>query len=143
MGTLPPILTWSRGGTIPGSPWLDLAGYLPWLDLAGYPPPPRLDLAGYPPPCLPHGILGNVAKHCGIWVPAPRCGQTNKVKLLPSRRTTYAGGNESIRCSVASDISLEIFSDSSAEEDFCVMDYEFSKQSKLKYLKFSFYNKII
>ena len=23
----------------------------------------------------------------------PRCGQTNKVKLLPSRRTTYAGGN--------------------------------------------------
>ena len=22
----------------------------------------------------------------------PRCGLTNKVKLLPSRRTTYAGG---------------------------------------------------
>ena len=26
--------------------------------------------------------------------PPPRCGQTNKVKLLPSRRTTYAGGNK-------------------------------------------------
>ena len=48
---------------------------------------------GYPPRCLPHGILGNVAKHYGIWVPPPRCGQTNKVKVLPSRRTTYAGGN--------------------------------------------------
>ena len=68
----------------------------------GYPPsqgtpparvPPWLDLAGYPPPWLPHGILGNVAKHYGIWVPPPRCELTNKVKLLPSRRTTYAGGN--------------------------------------------------
>ena len=26
----------------------------------------------------------------------PRCEQTNKVKLLPSRRTTYAGGNEEL-----------------------------------------------
>ena len=26
---------------------------------------------GYPPRCLPHGILGNVAKHYGIWVPPP------------------------------------------------------------------------
>ena len=34
------------------------------------PPPPQLDLAGYPP-WLPHGILGNVAKHYGIWVPLP------------------------------------------------------------------------
>ena len=25
----------------------------------------------------------------------PMCGQTNKVKLLPSRRTTYVGGNYS------------------------------------------------
>ena len=49
---------------------------------------------GTPPQWLPHGILGNVAKHYGIWVP-PRCEQTNKVKLLPSRRTTYAGGNYS------------------------------------------------
>ena len=48
--------------------WVPPAGY----PLAGYPPsrvPPQLDLAGYP---LPHGILGNVAKHYGIWVP-PRC----------------------------------------------------------------------
>ena len=54
--------------------------------------PPGTPGGGYPPP-LPHGILGNVAKHYEIWVPPPRCGQTNKVKLLPSRRTTYAGGN--------------------------------------------------
>ena len=26
---------------------------------------------GYPPWCLPHGILGNVAKHYGIWVTPP------------------------------------------------------------------------
>ena len=32
---------------------------------------------GYPPRCLPHGILGNVAKHYGIWVPPPPCGQTD------------------------------------------------------------------
>ena len=38
------------------------------------PPPPRLDLTHPPSP--------------------PRCGLTNKVKLLPSRRTTYAGGNK-------------------------------------------------
>ena len=64
----------------------------PDLRPPGRVPPLRLDLVGYPPRCLPHGILGNVAKHYGIWVPPPRCGQTNKVKLLPSRHTTYAGG---------------------------------------------------
>ena len=42
--------------------------------------PPRLDLAGYPP-WLPHGILGNVAKHYGIWVPPP---DVNRLKTLPS-----------------------------------------------------------
>ena len=26
---------------------------------------------GTPPKCLPHGFLGNVAKHYGIWVPLP------------------------------------------------------------------------
>ena len=36
-------------------------GTPPWLDLAGY----------HPPSQLPHGILGNVAKHYGIWVPPP------------------------------------------------------------------------
>ena len=67
----------------------------------GYPPPagpgrvPPPAGPGRVPPRLPHGILGNVAKHYGIWVPPHRCGQTNKVKLLPSRRTTYAGGNKS------------------------------------------------
>ena len=57
--------------------------------------PPPAGPGRVPPPPLPHGILGNVAKHYGIRVPPPRCGLTNKVKLLPSRRTTYAGGNES------------------------------------------------
>ena len=73
-GYPPPVLTWLGGGGGGGVP----------------PPPPRLDLAGYPPR-LPHGILGNVAKHYGIWVPPPQVW-TDKVKLLPSRRTTYAGG---------------------------------------------------
>ena len=110
-------------GRVPPHP--DLArGYLP-----GYPPgrvppsrvppgrvpphrvPPRqgtpqLDLAGYPPgpdrvpPRLPHGILGNVAKHYGIWVPPLWTDRQTRVKTLPSRRTTYAGGNncpESVR----------------------------------------------
>ena len=65
---------------------------------------------------MPHGIMGNVAKHHGSkkkkkkkimgWVPPPPVdrqidgwmdgwmdGQTC-VKTLPSRRTTYAGGNK-------------------------------------------------
>ena len=65
----------SQGSTWPGYPQ---AGYPPSRVLPlswpcwggtwpGYPP------AGYPParypPRLPHGILGNVAKHYGIWVP--------------------------------------------------------------------------
>ena len=56
-----------------GTPRVPPAGY-PLLDLAGYPPgrvpPSRVPppLAGYPPG-LPHGILRNVAKHYGIWVP--------------------------------------------------------------------------
>ena len=62
-------------------------------------PPSRVPPAGpgrVPPRCLPHGILGNVAKHYGIWVPplwTDRLmeGQT-RVKTLPSHRTTYAGG---------------------------------------------------
>ena len=80
-------LSWPGLG---GVPYLDTtpagyppAGYLPLWQVppwARYPPgrvpPPQLDLAGYPPPrWLPHGILGNVAKHYGIWVPP--CGQTD------------------------------------------------------------------
>ena len=64
-----------------------------------YPPPPR----GVPGP--PGGVPGQVPPRCpmafwemlqsimGYGYPPPRCGQTNKVKLLPSRRTTYASGN--------------------------------------------------
>ena len=71
---------------LPGTP--PPAGYPPVLAGWGVPylgPPP----AGYPPwqvtppagpgrvpPRLPNGILGNVAKHYGIWVPP--CGQTDR-----------------------------------------------------------------
>ena len=83
-----------QGGTLLGVPYLGTpqqgppgrvppAGYPP----PGYPPsrvpptrvlpsrvppgrvPPCLDLAKYPPRYLPHGILDNVRKHYGIWVP--------------------------------------------------------------------------
>ena len=71
-GYPPSVLTWPGGGTLTGYP---PAGYSPHPDLArGYPtwvPLPPLDLAGYPPRCLPHGILGKVAKHYGIWGPPP------------------------------------------------------------------------
>ena len=33
--------------------------------------------------------------------PPPRCEQTNKVKLLPSRRTTYAGGKKALQRSLS------------------------------------------
>ena len=104
------------GGTLPGYPQ---AGYPPGVcpmafweilqSIMGYGYPPGIcPMAfwemlqsimgyGYPPWCLPHGILGNVAKHNGIWVPP--CRQTDwwmegqtRVKTLPSRRNTYAGG---------------------------------------------------
>ena len=55
------------------------------------PPPGGYPDLGTPPPRLPHGILGNVAKHYGIWVPPPPCGQTDgwmegqtRVKTIPS-----------------------------------------------------------
>ena len=77
-------------------------GTPPRLDLAGY--PPRLDLAGYPPPPAAPWHSGKCCK--ALWdmgtPPPPRWtdrlmdgwmeGQT-RVKTLPSRRTTYAGGN--------------------------------------------------
>ena len=44
-------------------------GGYPWQGTPSGRVPPWLDLAGYPPRCLPHGILGNVSKHYGIWVP--------------------------------------------------------------------------
>ena len=71
-----------RQGTTP--PWPDLAGGgVPdqGIPQPGYPPSQGNPLARVPPPPswtwqgtpqLPHGILGNVAKHYGIWVPPPR-----------------------------------------------------------------------
>ena len=93
-------------GTPPGRvpPWQGT----PWLGtprqgtpLPGYPPRQGTPLPGYPPswtwqgnlPWLPHGILGNVAKHYGIRVPPLWTDRQTCVKTLPSRRTTYAGGN--------------------------------------------------
>ena len=91
----PPSQGTTRLGTPPARVPPGLGTPLAWVPpQAGYPPGQGTPLAGpgRVPPQLPHGILGNVAKHYGIWVPPPR-GQTNKVKVLPSRRTTYAGGN--------------------------------------------------
>ena len=60
------------------------------LDLT---PPPKLDLT--PPP--PVGWLTWPSPPPAGWTwPPPPCGQTNKVKLLPSRRTTYAGGKNKL-----------------------------------------------
>ena len=73
---VPPHWTWQ------GTP--------PRVDLAGY-APPQLDLAGYPPGC-PMAFWEMLQSIMGYGYP-PRCEQTNKVKILPFRRTTYAGGN--------------------------------------------------
>ena len=61
----------------------------PWSPPGGGTRTPRGGTRTSVPP-LPHGILGNVAKHYGIWVPPP-CGQTDgwmegqtRVKTLPS-----------------------------------------------------------
>ena len=62
----------------------------PSVVLTGYPPPPDrvpprggtwpgTPPGGVPrPPLLPHGILGNVAKHYGIWVPPPGVDRQTK-----------------------------------------------------------------
>ena len=85
-GKYPPRLSTPLQGT-------PLAGYPP----AGYPPGRVPPLAGYPPgqgtpspagpgrvpPWLPHGILGNVAKHYGIWVPPPRWTDRQTKYYLP------------------------------------------------------------
>ena len=78
-----------RGGTLLGGTDLGTPGRVP---PPGYPParvphpdrvpphqgtppagysPPRAGPGRVPPPWLPHGILGNVAKHYGIWVLPP------------------------------------------------------------------------
>ena len=52
-------------------------------------------------PPLPHGILGNVAKHYGIWVPPLWTdrwmdGRTDACQNITFPRTPYAGGNNDI-----------------------------------------------
>ena len=103
----PPSWSWRGEGYLPGSPLagpgsippqLNLAGYPPRLDLAGY-PPPKLDLAGYPPSVCPMAFWEMLQSIMGYgYPPVDRQidgwmeGQTH-VKTLPSRRTTYTGGN--------------------------------------------------
>ena len=70
--------------------------------LTGYPPGEggvRVPPGGYlTSPPLPHGILGNVAKHYGIWVPPPLWtdrwmdGRTDACQNITFPRTPYAGG---------------------------------------------------
>ena len=68
----------------------------PSVVLPGYPPPypVRYPPGGVqvPPPASWHS--GKCCKALWDMGTPPRCGQTNKVKLLPSRRTTYAGGKK-------------------------------------------------
>ena len=47
---------------------------------------------GYPPRCLPHGILSNVAKHYGIWVPPHPQVWTDWKHYLPD--PSDAGGHK-------------------------------------------------
>ena len=61
----PPSWTWQ------GTPRLDLAGYPPSCPMAFWEMLQSIMGYGYPPLWLPHGILGNIAKHYGIWVPPP------------------------------------------------------------------------
>ena len=93
-----------------------LTGYPPGGYLTGYPPRGEGYLTGYPPrgggvpdwvppwggtrsgtsPAAPWHS-GKCCKALWDMGTPPRCGQTNKVKLLPSRRTTYAGGNDTVK----------------------------------------------
>ena len=98
------------GWTWPTTPRLDLTHPLDLTPLPPSPPapqtwPPQLDLtppAGPDPPQLdltpPAGPdplpAGPDPPPAG---PDPPCGQTNKVKLLPSRHTTYTGGKNAVR----------------------------------------------
>ena len=93
----------------PPTPILTWLGGVPYLSTPPGRVPPQLDLTGYPPRHLCHGILGNVAKHYGIWVPPPlwtdrwkdRCVSKHYLPVvlctravnITSRRTSYVGGN--------------------------------------------------
>ena len=97
----PPILAWGVpcwGVPYLGAPGQDGGGGVPYLESKALwdmgTPPPQLDLARYPPSqCLPHGILGNVAKHYGIWVPPPPPPPPPQVWTDKQSETITAGGN--------------------------------------------------
>ena len=70
--------TWVPPGVCPMAFWVMLQSIMGY----GYPLCLPHDILGNvakhygiwvppPPQCLPHGILGNVAKHYGMWVPPP------------------------------------------------------------------------
>ena len=88
LGTPPPDLAGGYPTWVPPGRVLPPSRVPPWLDLAGYPPPGVCPMEfwvmlqsimgyGYPPPPM--------------WTERWMDGQT-RVKTLPSRRTTYAGG---------------------------------------------------
>ena len=76
----PPILTWPGG--VPT--WVPLRAGYPLAGPGRVPPPPPQVSAPW------HS--GKCCKALWDMGTPPGCEQTNKVKLLPSRRTTYAGG---------------------------------------------------
>ena len=81
----PPILTWS-------------GGYLTWVPPGRVPPHQGIPPGGpgrVPPPPggCPMAFWEMLQSIMGYGYPPP-CGQTNKVKVLPSRCTTYAGAND-------------------------------------------------
>ena len=105
-GYLPPCPDLARGvpylGTpCQGTPWQGtphLAGGRGTLH--GYPPsrvtPPPAGPGRVPPQVSAPWHSGKCCKALWDMGTPPRCGQTNKVKLLPSRHTTYAGGNKTV-----------------------------------------------
>ena len=107
-GGVPYLGTPQQGTPWQGTPQQDtpLAGY-PWQGTppAGYPPPPRWTWQGTPPPprCLLHGILGNVEKHYGIWVPPPGVHKLTKWNyylpvVLRTRTVKMAHSHTRISC---------------------------------------------
>ena len=98
-GRVPPLPGYppSQGtpqARVPPKPGYPLPpGYPPSWTWQGTPPPlPAGPGRVRPPPAAPWHS-GKCCKALWDTGTLPRCGLTNKVKLLPSRRTTYAGGN--------------------------------------------------
>ena len=102
LGGYPDLGTPPGGVPDPGTPGgVPGPGYPP----GGVPDPGTPPRGGVPDPCTPPGGVPDPGTPPGGYLtrvpprggtrtpPPPPCGQTNKVKLLPSRRTTYAGGN--------------------------------------------------